>query len=100
MDSKSTSKENWWERAWYFLKNHSGLTVIIAAAILLQTISAVQYYYMRNLLADELEKRAEIEMTTKAVIVKNALIDNDNVRALVFDAQKTFTIEISNGIFV
>ena len=73
MDSKSTSKENWWERAWYFLKNHSGLTVIIAAAILLQTISAVQYYYMRNLLADELEKRAEIEMTTKAVIVKNAL---------------------------
>lgn len=34
------------------------------------------------------------------MIVKNALIDNENVRALVFDAQKTFTIEISNGIFV
>ena len=55
------------------LKSHSSLTVIIAAAILLQTISAVQYYSTRNLLADELEERAESEMTTKAVIVKNAL---------------------------
>ena len=55
------------------MKSHSSLIVIIAAAILLQTISAVQYYYTHNLLADELEKRAESEMTTKAVIVKNAL---------------------------
>ena len=52
---------------------HTSLIIIIAAAVLLQTISAVQYYYTQNLLADELEKRAESEMTTKAVIVKNAL---------------------------
>jgi len=52
---------------------HTSLIIIIAAAVLLQTISAVQYYYTHNLLADELEKRAESEMTTKAVIVKNAL---------------------------
>lgn len=30
--------------------------IIIAAAILLQGILAVQYYYTRSLLADELEK--------------------------------------------
>ena len=84
MDSKNTSKRNGLERFWHFfdrwskccvaiLKNHSSLTVIIAAAILLQTISAVQYYFTRNLLADELEKRAESEMTSKAIIAKNAL---------------------------
>ena len=73
MDNRSTSKGNWWGRFRNFLKSHSSLTVIIAAAILLQTISAVQYYYTHNLLADELEKRVESELTTKAVIVKNTL---------------------------
>ena len=52
---------------------HTSLIIIIAAAVLLQTISAVQYYYTHNLLADELELRAESELTTKAVIVKNTL---------------------------
>ena len=47
--------------------------IIIAAAILLQGISAVQYYYTRSLLADELENRAESEITTKAIVVKNTL---------------------------
>ena len=46
--------------------------IIIAAAILLQAILAVQYYYTRSLLADELEKRAESEITMKAIIIKNA----------------------------
>ena len=55
------------------LKANTSLMIIIAAAILLQMISAVQYYYTRNLLADELEKRAESEITTKAIVVKNTL---------------------------
>ena len=60
------------------LKTNTSLTIIIAAAILLQMISAVQYYYTRSLLADELEKRAESELTTKAVVVKNALDMSEN----------------------
>ena len=55
------------------LKTNSSLIIIIAAAILLQGIAAVQYYYTRSLLADELEKRAESEITMKAIIVKNTL---------------------------
>ncbi|MBP5713639.1 MAG: SpoIIE family protein phosphatase [Prevotella sp.] len=55
------------------LKTNTGLIIIIAAAILMQGILAVQYYYTRSLLVDELEKRAESEITTKAVIVKNTL---------------------------
>ena len=55
------------------LKANTSLMIIIAAGILLQGIVAVQYYYTRSLLADELEKRAESEITMKAIIVKNIL---------------------------
>jgi len=55
------------------LKTNTSLIIIIAAALLLQGLSAVQYYYTRSLLADELENRAESEITAKAIIVKNAL---------------------------
>ena len=60
------------------IKDNTSLSVIIAAAILLQLISAVQYYYTRGLLADELEKRAESELTFKAIIVKNTLKMSEN----------------------
>jgi sigma-B regulation protein RsbU (phosphoserine phosphatase) len=55
------------------LKTNTSLTIIIAAAVLLEIISAVQYYYTRSLLAEELEHRAESELTMKAIIVKNSL---------------------------
>ena len=55
------------------LKVNTSLAIIIAAAVLLEIISAVQYYYMHGLLAEELEYRAESELTTKAIIVKNSL---------------------------
>ena len=55
------------------LKVNTSLAIIIAAAVLLEIISAVQYYYMHSLLAEELEYRAESELTTKAIIVKNSL---------------------------
>ena len=55
------------------LKTNTSLIIIIVAALLLQGLSAVQYYYTRSLLADELENRAESEITSKAIIVKNAL---------------------------
>ena len=55
------------------LKTKTSLIIIIAAALLLQGLSAVQYYYTRSLLAGELENRAESEITAKAIIVKNAL---------------------------
>lgn len=60
------------------LKTNSGLIIIVAAAILLQGILAVQYYYTRSLLAEELEKRAESEITTKAILMKNSLNLSEN----------------------
>ena len=60
------------------LKTNTSLIIIIVAAILLQGLSAVQYYYTRSLLADELEKRAESELSIKAIIIKTSLNLSEN----------------------
>lgn len=78
MPNKESALARRWKRLRSYLKTHTGLTVIILAAILLQGISAVQYYYTRSLLADELEKRAESELSIKAVVVKNLLNMSEN----------------------
>lgn len=51
----------------------NGLGIIITAAILLELISVMQYYYTRNLLEEELVKRAENEMVMKAILIKGML---------------------------
>lgn len=79
-------------RASVVLRAHRGLLIITAAAILLETISAVQYYYTRSLLADELESRAESELTTKAVIVKSALnLSETSLRGHIWDVMRNMS---------
>ncbi len=55
------------------MKGKNGLVIIIVAALLLQIISIVQYFSSRNILGEELEYRAESELTMKAIIVKGML---------------------------
>ncbi len=49
------------------------LYVIIVAAVLMELISASQYYYTHDLLEDELETRAESELVMKGALTKNML---------------------------
>ena len=59
------------ERIKKMLASHhvkSNLFLIIVAAVLLEMISGVQYYYSRNLLEEELEKQAGTELKLKAMI--------------------------------
>lgn len=53
--------------------------IIVLAALLLELFSAAQYYYSKQLLEDELEKKASIEMTMKAMLVKSMLNTTENV---------------------
>ena len=55
------------------LKRRKGLLIIIIAALLLEMLSAAQYYFTHDLMDDELEKRAEMELTLKAILIKNTL---------------------------
>jgi sigma-B regulation protein RsbU (phosphoserine phosphatase) len=50
---------------------YAGIIIIVAAAILLEVISAGQYRYMHNVLADELEHRAGAELGMKAIVLKS-----------------------------
>ena len=52
-------------------KKSRGLTLILLAALLLEIISGIQYYYTHGMLAKELEKRAELELTTKVILTKS-----------------------------
>ena len=59
------------------LKNKVVLNIILAA-IVLELISGAQFYYFQNMLADELEMRAETELTMKAMVVKSSLNLSEN----------------------
>ena len=61
----------------FMLKNKVVLNIIFAA-IALELISGVQFYYFRGMMANELEKRAETELTMKALVVKNSLNLSEN----------------------
>lgn len=56
-----------------------GLFVIILAALLLEGISGVQYLLTRHHMEDELEKRAESELTLKAILIKSNLSDAEDL---------------------
>lgn len=47
--------------------------------MLLELFSAAQYYYTKQLLEDELEKKASIEMTMKAILIKSMLNTTEQV---------------------
>ena len=46
---------------------------VALAAVLLLVIVAVQYLYMRSILAKELERHAESELRMKAILIKGLL---------------------------
>ena len=59
------------------LKNKVVLNIVLAAVIL-ELISALQFFHTHQLLADELELRAESELNVKVIVIKNALNISEN----------------------
>lgn len=53
--------------------------MIVCAAMLLEIISAAQYYYTKNILENELENKAAQEITMKAILVKSMLNTTEQV---------------------
>ena len=56
-----------------WLRKHRGLLIIILAAVLLEILSAAQYYSTHYLMEEQMEKRAESELTLKAILIKSRL---------------------------
>ena len=55
------------------------LLIIIIAAILIELVSAAQYYSTYRMLEKQLEERAENELTFKAILVRNTLNSAEDV---------------------
>lgn len=51
----------------------SAFTIIITAALMLLIIGAIIFYYTRNLMEDELQSKAENELTIKNILIRNTL---------------------------
>ena len=59
------------------LRNRKGLLIVIVAVLLLELLSAAQYFFTHHLMEGELEKYAEMELTTKAIITKRIVEDSE-----------------------
>ena len=61
------------------LKKRKGLLIVITAALLIELLSIAQYYFTRNLMEENLEKHAEMELTLKAILIKSTLRSAEDV---------------------
>lgn len=52
---------------------NKSLWIVIIAAVLLELISVVQYYSTRQILSDELERKEEMGLRMKAIVIKSML---------------------------
>ncbi len=76
-----------------FIRKRSGLLLVITAALLLEFISGAQYYQTRHLMAKELEKRAESELTLKAIIIKSTLNSTEDImKSHIWDIQQNLSL--------
>ena len=55
------------------LQAHSGLLVVIVAAILVELVSIIQYMYAREGIRQEVQQRAESELRVKSLEIKNVM---------------------------
>ena len=62
-----------------FLRHRTSLLIIITAALLLELLSASQYYFTRVMVGEQLEKRAESELTMKAILIKSNINSAEDI---------------------
>lgn len=62
-----------------FLKPKRALAIIITAAIMIELVSAVQYYNTYKLLEVELQRKAELELVMKAILIKSTLNSAEDI---------------------
>ena len=61
------------------LRKRKGLLIVITAALLLELLSFAQYHYTHDLMEENLEKHAEMELTLKAILTKSTLRSAEDV---------------------
>jgi len=84
-----SENENWWTRLKSYIKNHTGLAVIVIAALLLELTTAILYYTAHGIIQNTLEILAEREMNSISITIRHQLakveISLDNMAWMVTD---------------
>jgi hypothetical protein len=75
----------------FALKGWRGLLIVVVAALLVELLSALQYYYTHRLMEDEMERRAEMELTMKALIMKGIIENSERTF-------KSHIMEVKNNL--
>ena len=73
------------------LSKWRGLLLFLLAVLLLEVLSVAQYFFTHNLLEEELEKHAELELTMKAIIMKQLIDDSEHTL-------KSHIMEVKNNL--
>ena len=73
MPNKGKAPDNWWKRARDFFKTHSNLTIILAAALLLELTTGVLYYSAQNIIQTMMERLVKQEMNGIAMNIRKQL---------------------------
>ena len=73
MPNKGKAPEKWWKRIGDFFKTHSNLTVILAAALLLELTTGVLYYNAQNIIHEMMGRLVRQEMKGIAMNIRKQL---------------------------
>lgn len=73
MPNNETAKKGWWKNLRNFIKNNTSLTVIIAAALLLELTTGVMYYTAQNIIQETMEQLVRSEMNAIALNIRKQL---------------------------
>ena len=73
MPNKGNAQKNWWKKVRDFFKTHSNLTVILAAALLLELTTGVLYYNAQNIIHEMMGRLVRQEMKGIAMNIRKQL---------------------------
>ena len=73
MTKNVKAKKSWWERLRLFLKRNTSLTVIIAAAILLELTTGLMYLSAQGIIQRTMERLVDREMNAIYLCIRNKL---------------------------
>ena len=73
MPNNNTTKGGWWKQLLRFLKIHNSLTIVIAAALLLELTTGVMYYAAQSIIQRTMEELVEREMNAIYLSIRNRL---------------------------
>lgn len=73
MPNNNKEQENWWQRLRNYMRTHTSMAVIIAAAFLLELTTGLMYYTSQNIIQKTMVDLVQREMNAIYLCIRNQL---------------------------